>query len=56
MIYEIHPLADVMPAMSESEYQDLLADIKANGLLEPITLYENKILDGRHRLRASVLS
>jgi ParB-like chromosome segregation protein Spo0J len=39
-----------MPAMSDSEYQDLLADIKAYGLL--ITLYKDKVLDGRNRLRA----
>jgi hypothetical protein len=53
MKYPIHPLADIIPAMSDSEYQDLLADIKGpHGLLEPITLFEGKVLDGRHRLRA----
>ena len=49
---EIHPLADMVPAMTEEEYQALRADIQQHGLLEPITTYEGKILDGRHRYRA----
>lgn len=53
MKYEIHPLAEALPAMSEAEYQGLLADIiQAKGLLDPIILYQGKVLDGRHRLRA----
>ncbi len=52
MTYAIHPRADIIPAMSEPEYQALLADIKAHGLRDPITLYSGKVLDGRHRLRA----
>lgn len=52
MSYELHPLAELIPPMSEEEFSDLLADIRANGLRSPITLYEEKVLDGRHRLRA----
>jgi ParB-like chromosome segregation protein Spo0J len=53
MKYEIHPLAEALPAMSESEYRELLADVRTRGhLLDAITLYEGKVLDGRHRLRA----
>ena len=52
MKYSIHPLAEIIPAMSEPEYQALLADIKALGLRDPITLFEGKVLDGRHRYRA----
>ena len=51
-MYDIHPAADIFPEMSEQEFADLLEDIKINGLLEPIVLYEEKVLDGRHRLRA----
>lgn len=47
----VHPLAELIPAMTDAEYAELLADMKANGQLEPITLYEGKILDGRHRAR-----
>jgi ParB-like nuclease domain len=50
--YPFHPLADVFPLMQGAEFKDLLEDIKANGQLEPIVLYENKILDGRNRYRA----
>jgi ParB-like nuclease domain len=49
---KFHPFADLVPSMRDSEYEDLKADIKANGLLMPIVLFEGKVLDGRHRLRA----
>lgn len=47
-----HPLAELIPPMTETEYAELKADIEANGQREPVTLYEGKILDGRHRYRA----
>ena len=52
MSYEAHPLADALPALRKNAYQELVADVQANGLLEPITLFEGKVLDGRNRLRA----
>ncbi len=48
----VHPLADLIPPMTDEEYKALREDIEANGLHQPITLYEGKILDGRHRARA----
>lgn len=51
-VYETHPLAELIPAMSEEEYGELREDVATNGLREPITLYEGRVLDGRHRLRA----
>lgn len=50
--FTVHPLAELIPPMSSREYADLKADLEANGQQEPITLYEGKILDGRHRARA----
>lgn len=47
-----HSFADLVPSMTEEEYQGLKADIALHGQLEPIVLYEGKILDGRHRYRA----
>lgn len=47
-----HALADLFPRMTEGEFQALKADIAQNGLLEPIVLFEGRLLDGRHRYRA----
>jgi ParB-like nuclease domain len=50
--YAFHPLANLFPEMEQDEYGRLVEDIKANGQLEPIWLYEGQILDGRHRYLA----
>lgn len=48
-MYQIHQLADLFPRMPGAEFCALKKDIRENGLLEPIWLYEDKVLDGRHR-------
>jgi hypothetical protein len=48
----IHPLAETFPPMTGAEFDVLAADIRANGLINPITLFEGMVLDGRNRLRA----
>ena len=52
MAIPYHPLAALIPPMSADELAKLIVDIAANGLLEPIVLFEGQILDGRHRYQA----
>jgi ParB-like chromosome segregation protein Spo0J len=52
--YEFHPLCQVLPDMPKGQFEELVADIRANGLLHPIVLLDGQILDGRHRYRACV--
>jgi hypothetical protein len=42
---KVHPAADLFPLMSESELKELAADIKENGLLNPILLASTELLD-----------
>jgi ParB-like chromosome segregation protein Spo0J len=49
---ENHKIANIFPMISEIEFNRLKQDIKENGLIEEIELYENKILDGRNRYKA----
>lgn len=49
---EFHEVANIFPLLTGTEYVVLREDIKSNGLIEPIVLYEGKILDGRNRYTA----
>lgn len=46
---EFHRFALLFPELEAFELNQLAEDIKANGLVEPITLYEGKVLEGRNR-------
>jgi CENP-B N-terminal DNA-binding domain len=50
--YVAHPLANTFPMIEESAFEELKADIKAHGILEPIRLFQGMILDGRNRYKA----
>lgn len=47
-----HPIADVWPMMDEAKLNELADDIRKNGQLVPVWLYEGRILDGRNRWAA----
>ena len=49
---EMHPACLIMPEMDDEEFEKLKEDISGFGLRHKITLYQGKILDGRHRYRA----
>jgi ParB-like chromosome segregation protein Spo0J len=51
---EPHPLAALFPAMEDGEFAELVEDLKRIGLLTPIVVYEDKILEGRHRDRGCI--
>ena len=44
-----HPLVELFPEMDKAAFADLVADIKAHGVYEPSTLYNNQVVDGKHR-------
>ena len=50
-----HPIAEIFPMISSDELRELAEDIRKNGMLEPITLCQSKILDGRNRFAAGKL-
>jgi len=46
---EYHEIANIFPMMTDAEFEQLKDDIVLNGQLDPVVLYEGKILDGRNR-------
>jgi ParB-like chromosome segregation protein Spo0J len=51
-----HPIAELFPMMADDELRALADDIRKNGLLDKIVVYEGQILDGRNRLKACKLA
>ncbi|PLW80769.1 hypothetical protein C0585_01040, partial [Candidatus Woesearchaeota archaeon] len=51
---ESHKFADIFPMVEGVQAEQLKMDIKENGLIQPVVLFEGKILDGRNRYRASM--
>ena len=49
-----HPAADAFPMMDDPHYGELRDDIERNGQIDPITVQDGKILDGRNRYKACI--
>ena len=47
-----HAFSAMFPQITEEDFDKLVDDIKKNGLLQPIVVYQDKILDGNNRYRA----
>jgi hypothetical protein len=56
MTIPFHPLSEIFPLIEGEEFAELVNDIKTKGQLEPIVLYEEKILEGRNRYRACLMA
>jgi ParB-like chromosome segregation protein Spo0J len=51
--YEFHPLAALFPLIEGEEYDTICISIRKLGILNPITLHEGMVLEGRNRYRGA---
>lgn len=51
--FTFHEFANLFPLVEGMEFDELVADVKANGLHDSIDIFQGKILDGRNRYRAA---
>jgi ParB-like chromosome segregation protein Spo0J len=49
----LHPLARAIPQISEKEFTELAADIRTHGVKIPVVVFDDQVLDGRHRVAAA---
>ena len=47
---QLHPLAMALPLVKEKEFDQLVEDARANGLHEAVHVWDDQLLDGRHRV------
>lgn len=50
--YEAHPYAGIIPRMGQAAFTELKTSIEEQGQLQPISIYQGMVLDGRERARA----
>jgi len=49
---EFHKIANLLPLLNDDDLAELAADVKQNGLNNPIVRLDGKVLDGRNRFLA----
>jgi len=49
---EFHEVANLFPMMTPDEFAGLKEDISRNGQIDPVWIYDGKIIDGRNRYLA----
>ena len=49
---DIHPVAGKFPLLFGRDYEELVEDIRSHGQLHPVVFHDNRLLDGRNRVRA----
>lgn len=49
---EFHPAVFRFPEMDAESFAGLKADIAENGVLQPVVLFDGRVIDGRHRWKA----
>ena len=47
--YPISDLARIFPDMPPEDFAQLVASIREDGLMDPITVWQGRVIDGRHR-------
>jgi len=48
----VHPVAAMFPMIEGKHYEDLCASIESIGLIEPVVLMDDCLVDGRNRIKA----
>lgn len=51
-----HPISNIFPLIEGDQFEELVDDIRAHGVREPVWVFEGQILDGRNRYRAADLA
>ena len=52
MEYPISDLARIFPDVPPEDFARLVASIREDGLMDPITVWHGQVIDGRHRYAA----
>ena len=50
--YRVHPAGTVFPIMTGREFDELVEDVRVNGLREPVVVSGDWLIDGRNWVRA----